>query len=149
MKTWENKYGTNNNYTIDNCNFRNINAKFGAMALGCENGYVNVTNCIIENVTGSVSAQSEMIIINGANTVNMDNIIIRNCSLNKNVATESATSTLRAIIKVDNTESTVKLSNSIITDNYGPISFGHNFKHFLRAFDFKAEQMELYHLSWS
>ena len=113
-------YSTNGNFTVDNCNFRNINTKLGAIAIGNDNGNTNVTNCIIEDVIGSTSSTS-ILTINGDGKFILDNIEIKYCRLDESVASSTTSSYLRSIIYVNTYEADVTLSNSEITNNNGPM----------------------------
>ena len=113
-------YSKNGNFTVDNCNFRNINTKLGAIAIGNDNGNTDVTNCIIEDVTGSASSTS-ILTINGDGKFVLDNITIRNCKLNDDVASSTTSSYLRSILYVNTYEADVTLSNSKIRNNNGPV----------------------------
>ena len=112
-------YSENGNFTVDNCNFRNINTKLGAIAIGNDNGNTDVTNCIIEDVTGSASSTS-IITINGDGKYVLNNITIMNCKLNEDVASSTTSSYLRSILYVNTYEADVTLSNSKLINNNGP-----------------------------
>ena len=120
----ENKTGTSSspkgNFTIDNCIFRNINSKLGAIAIGNKNGNTNVTNCIIEDVTGSASSTA-ILTVNDDGTYILDNIEIKNCGLDESVASSTASSYLRSVIYVNTYEADVTISNSKIHNNSGPM----------------------------
>ena len=121
-------YSKGGNFTVDNCNFRNINSKLGAIAIGNDkdeeiendNGITNITNCIIENVTGSTSSTA-ILTVNGDGTYTLDNIEIKNCRLDESVASSTTGSYLRSIIYVNTYEAEVTLSNSRIIENNGPM----------------------------
>ncbi len=103
------------NFTIDNCIFRNINSKLGAIAIGNDYGNTKVTNCIIENVTGSAFSTA-ILTVNGNGTYTLDNIEIKNCRLDESVA-----SYLRSVIYVNTYYADVTISNSKICNNDGPM----------------------------
>jgi len=111
-------YSKNGNFTVDNCNFRNINSKLGAIAIGNDYGNTNVTNSIIEDVTGSTSSAS-ILTINGDGQFILDNIEIKNCKLDENVASSTTSLCLRSIIYVNTYGADVRLSNSKISNNDG------------------------------
>ena len=113
-------HSKNGNFTIDSCNFRNINSKLGAIEIENNNGNTNVTNCIIEDVTGSASSAS-VLTIDGDGKFILDNIEIKNCKLNEDVASSTLTTYLRSILYINTYEADVTLSNSKITDNNGPM----------------------------
>ena len=114
-------YADYSDFTINNCNFRNISAKYGALDLQCDYGNVDVTNCVIENVTGSASMSAIIYIYGTETTYNFDNIEIKNCGLDAKYASENPTNYLRSIFYVQsNSVKTVTLINSRITNNYGP-----------------------------
>ncbi|WP_296891044.1 right-handed parallel beta-helix repeat-containing protein, partial [uncultured Methanobrevibacter sp.] len=116
-------YADYTEFTINNCNFRNISAKYGAIDLQADYGNINITNCVIEDVTGSTS-MSAIVYINGASTSIFDNIEITNCRLDETYASENPTNYLRSIFYVASKTSTVTLTNLRITDNYGPMYGG-------------------------
>ncbi|AMD18282.1 hypothetical protein TL18_09810 [Methanobrevibacter sp. YE315] len=113
-------YSKDGNFTIDNCNFRNINSKLGAIAIGNENGNTNVTNCIIEDVTGSTS-NTVILTVNDDGKLILDNIEIKNCKLDESVAVSTTASYLRTILYVNTYGADITLSNSKIIDNNGPM----------------------------
>ena len=92
----------------------------GAIALGNENGVIDVTNCIIENITGSAS-NTAIITVNGDSEFNLDNLVFSNCRLEESVAADSTASYLRSFFYVNTYGATVTISNSEITGIYGPM----------------------------
>jgi len=109
------------NYTINNCNFRNIKARYGAMDIA--SSYANVTNVTIENITAEYSSAYSLS-ITGSGQYYFDNIKIKNCRLDESYATENPATHLRAIFYVNNNDATVTLNNSEITDIVGPLYGG-------------------------
>ncbi|WP_406535240.1 beta strand repeat-containing protein, partial [Methanobrevibacter sp.] len=112
-------YSKNGNFTIDNCNFRSINSRLGAIAIGNDNGNTNVINSVIEDVTGSAS-NTAILTVNGDGKFILDNVEIRNCRLNPNIASSNDASYLRTLIYINTYEADLTISNSRITNNNGP-----------------------------
>ena len=112
------------NFTLNNCNFRNISAKYGAIDLQGDYGTVTISNCAIEDVTGSTSMSAIVYVNVAETTVNFDNIEITNCGLDEKYAQENPTNSLRAIFYVTSKSATVTLTNSRITNNYGAMYGG-------------------------
>ena len=112
-------YSKNGNFTVDNCGFRNIDSKLGAIAIGNDDGNTNVTNCVIEEVTGSASSTA-IITVNGDGTYIFDNVEIKNCNLHEEIASSNTASYLRTLIYVNTYEADVTISNSRICGNVGP-----------------------------
>ena len=117
-------YADYSDFTINNCNFRNISAKYGALDLQGDYGTVNINNCVVEDVTGSTSMSAIVYINVAETTVNFDNIEISNCRLDEKYSSENPTNYLRAIFYVASKSATVTLTNSRITDNYGAMYGG-------------------------
>ena len=113
-------YSKNGNFTIDNCIFKNINSKLGAFALGNDNGNANVTNCLVEDVTGSAS-NTAIVTINGDGNFILDNVEINHCGLQEDIYSSSNAYYIRDILYVNTYEAVVTVSNSKITNNYGPM----------------------------
>ena len=116
-------YADYSEFTVNNCNFRNISAKYGAIDLQADYGNINIANCVIEDVTGSTS-MSAIVYINGESTSIFDNIEITNCRLDENYASENPTNYLRALFYVASKTATVTLTNSKISNNYGAMYGG-------------------------
>lgn len=112
-------YSKNGNFTVDNCNFRDINSKLGAIAIGNDYGNTNVTNCVIEDVTGSASSTS-VLTVNGDGKFILDNVEIRNCILDRSIASSNTASYLRTLIYINTYDADVTVSNSRIINNKGP-----------------------------
>ena len=116
-------YADYSEFTVNNCNFRNISAKYGAIDLQADYGNINITNCVIEDVTGSAS-MSAIVYINGASTSIFDNVKITDCRLDETFASENPATYLRSIFYIASKTATVTLTNSEISNNYGPMYGG-------------------------
>jgi len=113
-------YSKNGNFTVDNCKFININSKMGAFALGSDNGNANITNCLVENVTGSAS-NTAIVTINGDGNFILDNVEINHCGLKEDLYSSSNAYYIRDVLYVNTYDAVVTVSNSKITNNYGPM----------------------------
>jgi len=106
--------------SVNNCIFRNITAKNGAILFNNE-GTTTISNTTIEDCYGATSSGSCIISVTGDGVLNLDNIEIHGCSLDETIAGTSTAYYLRAILYINTYGATVNLINSRITENEGPM----------------------------
>ena len=104
------KVGGNGTLNIINCNFKDINAKYGALWLYTDN-IANIINCTVENIGCSVSGGTGAIYITKG-TVNIKNSLINNIKLS--VAGQQVY--MYGAIYIYGTDGTVNLVNSTVSN---------------------------------
>ena len=109
--------GGNNTVDIVNCTFTNINAKFGAIQMASSD-VINLKDCLIENVTASSSGSSAIVYLSGTGKYNMDGIVINNVGMGD---VSGDYSFMRDVIYVYSSTAVITLTNSKITNAYGPM----------------------------
>ena len=113
------RVGGNGNLKVINCTFTDISAKFGAMQL-YTTGVADIINSTIKDVVSGVS-NGCIVYISGSGTYNFNNLSIINPKLADSVVAGNQYAFLRNVFYLNNKESTVTLTNSIITGASGPI----------------------------
>ena len=109
----------NSDFTINNCIFRNIGSRYGAIQIS-QTGTRHISNVLIENCYGTSSSTNSIIYISGQNQIVMDNIEIRGSYAVSTLFDNGRY--LEALILADQLGPNATLMNSRILDNNGSIS---------------------------